>query len=70
MKQLKKGSIVVRKSHQKDVIFTITKIIKANQNEIALLRGLIERFEADSPIDDLEIVKPGQSAFKTFTVEL
>ncbi len=58
MKQLKKGSIVVRKSHQKDVIFTITKIIKANQNEIALLHGLIERFEADSPVDDLEIVKP------------
>ncbi len=58
MKQIKKGSIVVRKSHHKDVIFTVIKIMKINGQDIALLRGLIERFEADSPVQDLELVHP------------
>ena len=56
MKQIKKGSFVVRKSHNKDVIFCVMKIIKTDKEDIALLHGLIERFEADSPIKDLEIV--------------
>lgn len=57
MKQIKKGSIVVRKSHQKDVLFKVTRIVKTNNDYIALLRGIIERVEADSPVDDLEIVE-------------
>lgn len=57
MKQIKKGSIVVRKSHQKDVLFKVTKIVKTNNDYIAILRGIIERVEADSPIDDLELVE-------------
>lgn len=58
MNQIKKGSIVVRKSHLRDVIFKVVKIFKTDNNTIALLRGLIERVEADSPIDDLELVNP------------
>lgn len=58
MNQIKKGSIVVRKSHLHDVIFKVVKIFKTDNNTIALLRGLIERVEADSPIDDLELVNP------------
>lgn len=58
MKSIKKGSIVVRKSHNKDVLFKVTKIIETHNNQIALLRGVIERVEADSPIEDLEVVEP------------
>ena len=58
MNHIKKGSIVVRKSHLRDVIFKVVKIFKTDNNTIALLRGLIERVEADSPIDDLELVNP------------
>ncbi len=57
MKQIKKGSIVVRKSHQKDVLFKVTKIVKTNNDYIAILRGIVERVEADSPIYDLELVE-------------
>ena len=57
MKHLRKGSIVVRKSHRKDIIFKVEKIIKTHNNQIALLRGITERVEADSPIEDLEIVE-------------
>ena len=41
MKQIKKGSIVVRKSHQKDVLFKVTRIVKTHNNYIALLFHLI-----------------------------
>ena len=58
MNHIKKGSIVVRKSHLRDVIFKVVKIFKTDNDTIALLRGLIERVEADSPIDDLELVNP------------
>ncbi len=56
MKKIKKGDIVVRKSHQKDVIFYVKRIIKTSKEEIAILRGLLERVEADSNIEDLEIL--------------
>ena len=57
MKKFKKGDIVARISYNKDILFEITKIIKAsNDKEIMLLKGITERIEADSPSEDLEIV--------------
>ena len=56
MKEIKKGDIVVRKSHGKDIIFYVKTIIKTNQGKIAILCGMIERIEADSRIEDLELV--------------
>ena len=53
---LKKGDIVGRISYNKDVIFEITKIIKTSNNVICILKGITERIEADSPIEDLEII--------------
>ena len=60
MKKIKKGDIVVRKSHEKDVIFYVKRIIKTPKEEIAILRGLLERIEADSKIEDLEIINKKQ----------
>ncbi|MCI8618026.1 MAG: sporulation peptidase YabG [Clostridia bacterium] len=56
MKKVKKGDIVARKSHEKDIIFYVKRIIKTSSGEIAILTGLLERIEADSKIEDLEIL--------------
>ena len=72
MNHIRKGSIVVRKSHLKDVIFKVTKIIKTEHNDIAILEGIIERVVADSPIDDLELVSPNavKDAFNKFETKI
>lgn len=56
MKKIKKGDIVARKSYGKDIIFYIKRIIKTRKENIAILCGLLERIEADSNIEDLEII--------------
>lgn len=56
MKKIKKGDIVARKSYGKDILFIVNRIIKGKNGNIVILRGLIERVEADSYIEDLEIV--------------
>lgn len=54
---MKKGDIVGRISYGKDVIFWIQKIIKMNNGKkVALLKGITARIEADSPIEDLELI--------------
>ena len=57
MKEIKKGAIVGRKSYGKDVLFVVKNIIFTKNGDIAILRGMIERVEADSDIDDLEIIQ-------------
>lgn len=56
MQKVKKGDYVVRKSHQGDTIFIIDKIIKfTDGKQIAILKGIAIRLEADAPIEDLMI---------------
>ena len=47
------GDVIVRKSYQKDMKFTIVKII----NHQAILNGLNYRLIADADLDDLECVE-------------
>lgn len=56
MTKIKKGDVVVRKSYGKDIIFYVKRIIKHPKEKIAILCGISERIEADSTIDDLEIL--------------
>ena len=56
MNSIKKGNYVSRKSHQNDIIFLVDKIITKNNQKIAILTGIIERVEADSPLEDLQVV--------------
>lgn len=49
----KKGDVVARKSYNKDVLFIIDRIIY----DIAILKGITIRVEADAPITDLEHVE-------------
>ena len=53
LNNVKKGDIVARKSHNKDVVFVVDLII---ENKIVILTGITTRLKADSPIEDLEIV--------------
>lgn len=57
MNNIKKGDIVGRKSYGKDIIFTVKNIINTPKGAIAILKGLVDRIEADSDIDDLEIIE-------------
>lgn len=54
---IKKGDMVVRKSYGKDIIFKVVRIIKSNNSQFAILKGVTIRIEADAPIADLEIAQ-------------
>lgn len=57
MEKIKKGDIVGRKSYNKDVLFVVERVIhSSNGNAIAILKGLNIRIQADSNIDDLELM--------------
>lgn len=57
MEKIKKGDAVTRKSYGNDIIFLVKKIMKlANKNQIAILKGIDVRVEADAPIEDLKTV--------------
>lgn len=54
---IKKGDIVGRISYGKDILFMVKKVIKLDSGKsFAILKGLTVRIEADSPIDDLELI--------------
>lgn len=58
MEKIKKGDIVGRKSYHKDILFVVERIIKNGDNkQIAILKGLNIRIQADSDIDDLELIE-------------
>lgn len=58
MQKVKKGDYVVRKSHQGDTLFVIEKIIKlTNGKQIAILKGIAIRLEADAPLEDLVLAE-------------
>ena len=69
MEKFKIGDIVGRKSYNKDIIFEIYKIENINNKEIAILRGIIERIEVDSDLDDLEILSQQEVEKKYQQVE-
>ena len=57
MEKLKKGDVVGRISYGKDIIFKIKRIINLkNEKKIAILKGITERIEADSDIEDLYLI--------------
>ena len=57
MREIKKGDIVSRISYGNDIIFSIKRIIKlSNKKQIAILKGIDARVEADAPLEDLKIV--------------
>ncbi len=57
MNNIKKGDIVGRKSYGKDVVFCVKNIIDTPKGKIAILRGITRRVEADSKLEDLELLQ-------------
>ena len=57
MNNIKQGDIVSRKSYKKDILFIVKKIVVTKRGKIAILKGIIDRIQADSPVEDLEIVE-------------
>ena len=49
------GDMVQRKSYNKDIIFTIDKIVIINNESIAILKGATKRLQATAPLSDLEM---------------
>lgn len=60
MKRIKKGDKVVRISHGEDIIFEVIKIIKNRSKRIAILKGITERIEVDSDVEDLVLADKEQ----------
>ncbi len=56
MKDIKKGTIVTRKSYNDDILFRVEEIINTAQGKYAILKGITIRIKANSPIEDLTIV--------------
>ena len=53
MEKIRKGDKVERISHGKDIIFEVKKIIKLNNGKkIAILKGITERIEVDSDVEE------------------
>ena len=57
MQEIKKGDAVTRNSYGNDIIFIVKRILKlTDKRQIAILKGINVRVEADAPIEDLKLV--------------
>ncbi len=56
MNDIKKGTIVTRKSYNDDILFRVEQIINTTNGKYAILKGVTIRIKANSPIEDLNIV--------------
>lgn len=55
MQQIQVGSLVYRKSYQKDILFRVSDIRCNNGKKIIILKGVNVRLIADAEEDDLDI---------------
>jgi spore coat assembly protein len=56
MQQVEIGSLVYRKSYEKDVLFRVSDIILDKGKKTIILKGVYVRLEADAEEDDLDII--------------
>ncbi len=55
--KIRKGDIVGRISYNKDILFSVEKIIHTNiESPIVILKGITHRIVADAPLADLELI--------------
>ena len=55
MQQIEIGSLVYRKSYQRDVLFRVSDIRYVNGKKIIILKGVDVRLIADAEEEDLDI---------------
>ena len=56
MNDIRKGTIVSRKSYENDILFRVEDIINTIQGKYAVLKGISIRIKANAPIEDLNII--------------
>ncbi|WP_031341696.1 sporulation peptidase YabG [Ruminiclostridium papyrosolvens] len=56
MKEIEIGSLVYRKSYEKDVLFRVDDIKECDGRKIIILKGVEVRLIADAEEDDLDIL--------------
>lgn len=57
MHQIQIGSLVYRKSYEKDVLFRVSDIKFDKGKKIIILKGVNVRLVADAEEDDLDIIE-------------
>ncbi len=57
MKEIEIGSLVYRKSYEKDVLFRVDDIKDCDGRKIIILKGVEVRLIADAEEDDLDILE-------------
>jgi spore coat assembly protein len=55
MQEIEIGSLVYRKSYERDVLFRVSDIKNSNGKKIIILKGVDVRLIADAEEDDLDI---------------
>lgn len=50
------GSLVYRKSYDRDILFRVSDIVFVNGKKIIILKGVNVRLIADAEEDDLDII--------------
>lgn len=55
MQEIEIGSLVYRKSYERDVLFRVSDIKNSNGKKIVILKGVDVRLIADAEEDDLDI---------------
>ncbi len=57
MKEIEIGSLVYRKSYEKDILFRVCDIKDCDGRKIIILKGVEVRLIADAEEDDLDILE-------------
>ncbi len=57
MKDIEIGSLVYRKSYEKDVLFRVSDIKECDGRKIIILKGVEVRLLADADEEDLDILE-------------
>lgn len=65
MKEIEIGSLVYRKSYEKDVLFRVCDIKDCEGRKIIILKGVEVRLIADAQEDDLDILEENDEEQKS-----
>jgi spore coat assembly protein len=61
MQKVQIGSLVYRKSYERDILFRVSDIVFNQGKKIFILKGVNVRLVADAEEDDLDIIEQEQA---------
>lgn len=60
MSKIKRGSVVTKKNEKNGILFKVKEIIRKQDKEIAILKGIVVRIIEVIPIEELKLAKKGE----------